>query len=900
MTTLNGTGPSAVAGNAGLNTASTASLADMYIVRDELERIKHEFARVQDLHILAIQKAEEEKRETMSRVGKLEEQVAFLMTEIMEMRKGKGRGSPARRSLGSPKVGYEGHGGGSPSRRTEPRKLLASPGSVHSFSSAEERKILASVKEIMSLKNNSAPHQAGDRGSSPEEYERLSNSSKRKSSGKGKEKMVPKKQDAADNTEVLPMHVESSQAARRKTVTPIKRAPAQAQPANEGTAHPLPQASDAKGKGRALPEAYNEEAKVDQGQPPDAVIDSDDDMVVTASEGSSTDDETINWQFSGEGVPKCALQKTEGPFERYELEELFGLETDTLGDLDRFPKLQRPRFRVLLCEKLAFIYDPLMLEAGPDSLIVGWCNPKQKHHMRQYMMDHGREHGECLHTFAHPRQKDGWWYLGYLQWGIYDDIFPIWPTCKRDSERRAFLGTLADSYNHVMPPEEIQERLEDGRLVQFTAHVQRPSDFRKKTKEFIAEELQNPRDDEVRILTLFSLLVLVSHSFVPAYAADPDAPNPATPTDVATPPASPTPPTDTPPANTPPANTPPANTPPVNTPPATTTHVTTPKPPPSSPPSSPPPASTPHNSSPAKPSNPPTDVTTADPPSTTEGSSTSDAISNTDTDTSTPASTSSPSPTSSAAITPGTTLNAGTNANPTHNVADPSATYVVPSGTLPGIVHPTENAQDPGTVAGAASSGSGTSFFDNKGAVAGTFFAVALVVIGLIVAGVSFLKRRRRRYRHEEDEVYFEKYHEPSVQDNHSPTLGSGVGDSSHDLSTQVHARADAYPDRAIHHGWTPEAEYGNPQEYGVEYPPGTAYGNAQAQQAQYQYNGGGGTAYANASQGYLTAARKSPGPHPFADPHNASRAPAAPPVGYSRSTESHYSNQSAYSGTAY
>lgn len=198
------------------------------------------------------------------------------------------------------------------------------------------------------------------------------------------------------------------------------------------------------------------------------------------------------------------------------------------------------------------------------------------------------------------------------------------------------------------------------------------------------------------------------------------------------------------------------------------------------------------------------------------------------------------------------------------------------------------------------------SFFDNKGAVAGTFFAVGLAVIGLIITAVVLLKRRRRRFRHEEDEIYFEKYHEPPVQESDSPHIGHGSGphESSHDVAAMTYARTDAYPDRAIHHGWVPpsaEAEFSNPQDYGMEYPPGTAYGAAQTQGGHYQYSGQTGAAgmagHGSQAQYGGAARRTSPGPHPFADPSNTARRGPAPPV--ARSAES-YHNDQAYGGTAY
>lgn len=54
------------------------------------------------------------------RMEKLEEQVAFLIAEVQELRKLKAKGGSERSGLGSPRIAYE---QGSPGRRTEPRKV---------------------------------------------------------------------------------------------------------------------------------------------------------------------------------------------------------------------------------------------------------------------------------------------------------------------------------------------------------------------------------------------------------------------------------------------------------------------------------------------------------------------------------------------------------------------------------------------------------------------------------------------------------------------------------------------------------------------------------------------------------------------------------------------------------
>lgn len=148
------------------------------------------------------------------------------------------------------------------------------------------------MKEITSLKSSAL--RATEQGSSPDEDSILASSSRRKSAGKGKERMDSKK-DLPD----FEVHVESSHATRRKTVTPIKRV--QPQPQDDVQASPRP----SKGKGRALPPSNSEHGEGSNPrqvshhapQKPDAVSDSDgdDDIVVTADEGS--DSETVGFRF---------------------------------------------------------------------------------------------------------------------------------------------------------------------------------------------------------------------------------------------------------------------------------------------------------------------------------------------------------------------------------------------------------------------------------------------------------------------------------------------------------------------------------------------------------------------------------------------------------------------------
>jgi hypothetical protein len=155
-------------------------------------------------------------------------------------------------------------------------------------------------------------------------------------------------------------------------------------------------------------------------------------------------------------------------------------------------------------------------------------------------------------------------------------------------------------------------------------------------------------------------------------------------------------------------------------------------------------------------------------------------------------------------------------------------------------------------------------FWANKGAVAGTFTVVSLIAIVLLCMGRSVIARRRRRarYRREDEEAYAEK-----------PTQQYG-GDSGLDeveasmTNIMTPASADAYPDRQIHFGATPplqvpEVMY-TPQDYGIEYPPGTNYHHA-----DFQYGSNAETV-----THYRPSLSQSTPGHPIVDPHHGNLVP--------------------------
>jgi hypothetical protein len=122
-------------------------------------------------------------------------------------------------------------------------------------------------------------------------------------------------------------------------------------------------------------------------------------------------------------------------------------------------------------------------------------------------------------------------------------------------------------------------------------------------------------------------------------------------------------------------------------------------------------------------------------------------------------------------------------------------------------------------------------FFQNTGAVAGTFSAVGVAVVAIVGLFVYKFFKNRRTY---DDDEFFEKYpSEAEPQINSTGGYGASHGalsdpDAGH--SAMEHASATAYPDRAIHYGQNEYTAGGNTaQAYdfgdvGLSFPPNASF----------------------------------------------------------------------------
>lgn len=103
-------------------------------------------------------------------------------------------------------------------------------------------------------------------------------------------------------------------------------------------------------------------------------------------------------------------------------------------------------------------------------------------------------------------------------------------------------------------------------------------------------------------------------------------------------------------------------------------------------------------------------------------------------------------------------------------------------------------------VAGSASTHGSSSFFDNTGAVAGTFVAVGIVVTTGVAAFIFFMLRRRRRQRLDRDvataAAAAAAAHQPRFEDDDEPNLQYAAyyqSQSSHDFEGQEPEKMGRY-----------------------------------------------------------------------------------------------------------
>ncbi|TFL00549.1 hypothetical protein BDV98DRAFT_569196 [Pterulicium gracile] len=199
-------------------------------------------------------------------------------------------------------------------------------------------------------------------------------------------------------------------------------------------------------------------------------------------------------------------------------------------------------------------------------------------------------------------------------------------------------------------------------------------------------------------------------------------------------------------------------------------------------------------------------------------------------------------------------------------LSSPTGAPAIPTGDITNDFSPTEDEPPTDSSTAETSSNASASFWDNKGAVAGTFVSVSILALALVA--FAFWRVRKRQHDKRADSVNFDRYSRAQ-----SPDFGSGDGHhhTMADLSNEP--PLSAYPNRDIHYdNIVPPPiipiEYGNRSSY-LAYPPGAVpygepghvptYGQEGAAHqnpfgsASQQWNSGALYGESNGAQGYHT-----------------------------------------------
>ncbi|KAK7060458.1 hypothetical protein VNI00_001223 [Paramarasmius palmivorus] len=304
----------------------------------------------------------------------------------------------------------------------------------------------------------------------------------------------------------------------------------------------------------------------------------------------------------------------------------------------------------------------------------------------------------------------------------------------------------------------------------------------------------------------------------------------------------------------------------------------------------------------------PSSTTTTDSSTTSSTSTTSTSASTTSTtssSTSSSSTTSIDSSTTSDSISPSSTTSSSSSFSRTETTPEtiifPEATQsspltaqFIPTSIAPELSTSLTTSSIPTGTNSPVGASSTPSFWSNKGAVAGTFTALALIVLGLLLALVFYIRRKRRAASYR-DTIYSDKIPvEPGLASTPSrPTSSSDHGTDAEDFHGQPmdgnagyysydHQNADPFAD--IHHppypnGSLPEITYSYAKDVNNQYP---YYDEPQA-------NGemAGGAAMSTSSHS-TSSAHQAPQSYfnplnPFNNPQQTSQNPFSNPKPYNQ-----------------
>ncbi|KIM91101.1 hypothetical protein PILCRDRAFT_164183 [Piloderma croceum F 1598] len=178
---------------------------------------------------------------------------------------------------------------------------------------------------------------------------------------------------------------------------------------------------------------------------------------------SSTSSEQAQWKLHYSRPPLSSVI-TCGPMSWTDLARRLSLDDEMIASLRRLASGDEYGLPLQIIDKLAFVYDPIILEGPSATYIIDWG--RENRNMRDVRnVTHGRMGYPEFHTFFYPVKKDAWYYFGHMTWVPVGKLWSLWPTLKPMS-RAKLTSKLRDRSGGKMSREEITRLIEDDCLEQ--------------------------------------------------------------------------------------------------------------------------------------------------------------------------------------------------------------------------------------------------------------------------------------------------------------------------------------------------------------------------------------------------------------------------------------------------
>jgi len=186
------------------------------------------------------------------------------------------------------------------------------------------------------------------------------------------------------------------------------------------------------------------------------------------------------WKIQYSKIPGSS-ELSCGPVSPNRILKRLGGKKELLESLERLEWQDDFSLRVHIEGSLAFVYDPIFLEASSHTLLIDWGSDSVNEGTRKYIK---QQKSPAFHTFVFPMQKNNWFYVGVHIWNMID-VLPTWPDLGTKS-RNKIVKKLRVRCHENVDEQEISRRLDNKELSQFCVHIsstgqwERTQDFARK------------------------------------------------------------------------------------------------------------------------------------------------------------------------------------------------------------------------------------------------------------------------------------------------------------------------------------------------------------------------------------------------------------------------------------